>query len=486
MTALVVVENTKRWPLALEGAEVVPAQDYLLDPRFAEGRGFHVYNFCRTLGYQSLGYYVSLLAAARGHRPLPSVDTLQDLRLAPLVRIVSEDIDELIQRSLRRLHGRRFELSVYFGRNPTARYDPLSRALFAQFPTPLLRATFEREEGWRLVSIRPIATNDIPESHRKFVIERATDHFRGRARHRRPRPSARYDLAILADPDAADAPSNGAALRHFARAAREFDIDAEIVDREDYGSIAEFDALFIRETTRVNHYTFRFARRAEAEGLVVIDDPESILRCTNKVFQHELFTRRRIPSPRTLVVHEGNAGEVLSAVGLPCVLKRPDGSFSRGVVKVESEESLRATLAEILADSALAIAQAFTPSSFDWRIGVLGRKALYACRYHMAPGHWQIAAPGAAGRRRFGRVEAVALEKAPRHVVRSAVRAASLIGDGLYGVDVKQVNGRALVIEVNDNPNIDAGCEDGVLGEALYLSIMRWFRERLDARGSAP
>jgi glutathione synthase/RimK-type ligase-like ATP-grasp enzyme len=486
MSALVVLENAKRWPLVLEEAEVVTAEDYLLQPDHAERRGVRVYNLCRTYGYQTLGYYVSLLAAARGHRPLPSVDTLQDLRVASLVRLVSEDLDALIQRSLAPLQGDRFVLSVYFGRNLAKRYDALSRALFDQYPVPLLRAAFSREQRWRLVSIRPIATSEIPEAHREFVLEQAAAHFRRPHRARRARPAARYDLAILADPEAEDAPSDAAALRRFVRAAREFDIEATIVGAGDYGAIAEFDALFIRETTRVNHHTYRFARRAKAEGLVVIDDPESILRCTNKVFQHELFARRRIPSPRTVIVHEDNAAEVVRSVGLPCVLKRPDGSFSRGVELVEKEEDLVATLHDLLAESALAIAQEFTPSGYDWRIGVLDREPLFACRYYMARGHWQIVAEGPSGRRRFGRVESVALEQAPPAVVEAAVAAASLIGDGLYGVDVKEVDGRALVIEVNDNPNIEAGEEDGVLGEALYQRVMQWFRQRLDARGWAP
>jgi glutathione synthase/RimK-type ligase-like ATP-grasp enzyme len=64
-----------------------------------------------------------------------------------------------------------------------------------------------------------------------------------------------------------------------------------------------------------------------------------------------------------------------------------------------------------------------------------------------------------------------------------AERAASLIGDGFYGVDVKERQGSALVIEINDNPNVEAGCEDAVLKDELYLSVMRWFRKRLDVRG---
>jgi glutathione synthase/RimK-type ligase-like ATP-grasp enzyme len=482
---LVVVENVSRWPLRLEGAEVVSARSYLVDPAHAERRGVRVYNLCRRYGYQTLGYYVSLLAAARGHRPMPSVETLQDLRLSPIVRIASEELEELIARSLSRLRSERFELSIYFGRNLAKQHDALARAIFNQFPAPFLRASFVCQEGdWRLHSVRLIASSDIPEAHRDFVIEQAAEHFGRRHRPRPPRQQHRYEMAILADTEADDAPSDERAIRKFVRAAQKLDIDAELVTRDDYGSIAEFDALFIRETTAVDHHTYRFARRAAAEGLVVVDDPESILRCTNKVYQAELFGRHGIASPKTLVVHGENVDEVQRRVGLPCVLKRPDSSFSQGVVKVEDEDELRVRIARFLEDSELVIAQEYAPSSFDWRIGVLDGTALYACRYHMAKGHWQVIATAGSGRRRYGKVETIPLEAAPAQAVSAAVRAAQLIGDGLYGVDVKELNGRTLVMEVNDNPNLESGYEDAVLGDGLYLAIMSWFRQRLDARGS--
>lgn len=485
MKPLVVVENVNRWPLRLRGAEVVSARSYLVDPAHAERKGVHVYNLCRRYGYQTVGYYVSLLAAARGHRPLPSVETLQDLRLSPIVRIVSEEIEELIARSLSRLKSDKFELSIYFGRNLAKQYDALCRAIFNQFPAPFLRASFVCQEGaWRLHAVRLVATSEIPEAHRDFVIEQASEHFGRRHRPRPPRQQYRYEMAILADTEADDAPSDERAIRRFVRAAQKMDIDAELINRDDYGAIAEFDALFIRENTAVDHHTYRFARRAAAEGLVVVDDPESILRCTNKVYQAELFGRHAIASPKTMVVHEDNIDEVPKRVGLPCVLKKPDSAFSQGVAKVEDESELREQIERFLEDSELVIAQEYTPSSFDWRIGVLDGTALYACRYHMAKGHWQVIATAGSGRRRYGKVEAIPVASAPAEAVSLAVRAAELIGDGLYGVDVKEVEGRFLVMEVNDNPNVEAGYEDVVLGDDLYVAIMGWFRQRLDARGS--
>jgi len=481
---ILVIENAQRWPLRLEGVDVVSARDYLRGGDWSGRRGLRVYNLCRTYGYQTLGYYVSLLAAARGHRPIPTVETLQDLRLAPVVRLVSEQLQTLIQKSLARLKGPRFELSVYFGRNLAKRYDALSRALYEQFPVPLLRAGFvKRTREWQLASVRPIATSEIPDAHRSFVIQQAEQHFGLRQRPSRARPTFRYDLAILAAPDAVDSPSDARALSRFVRAARALAIDAKLIGHDAAADVAEYDALFIREATYVDHPTYRLSRRAAGEGLAVIDDPISILRCTNKVFLAELFARKNIPHPKTVVVHADNVNSIADAVGLPCVLKRPDSSFSRGVVRVDSAEALRARVAEFLRDSELVVAQAFTPSAFDWRIGVLGGEALFACRYHMARGHWQIVATGKSGKQRYGRVEALPLDQLPDGVAEVAVRAAGLIGDGFYGVDVKESDHGLVVMEVNDNPNVDAGYEDAVLGDRLYLAVMDWFRQRLDARG---
>jgi glutathione synthase/RimK-type ligase-like ATP-grasp enzyme len=488
MKPLIVIENTKRWHFALPDVDVVSARDYLTDPRYAELRRTTVYNLCRRYGYQGLGYYVSLLAAARGHRPMPSVATIQALQMSPILRIVGEDLDDLIQRSLAPLKSGEFELSIYFGRNVAKRYDRLSRALFNQFPAPFLRAGFVWEDNrWKLQGLRAIATSEIPEAHQDFVMAEATRYFAKPKHSRRTKPqTARYDLAILWNPADENAPSWERSIRKFVAAGQDVGIAATVIGAEDYGRIAEFDALFIREVTAVTHHTFRFAQRAATEGLIVVDDPESIIRCSNKVYQAELFDRHELPSPQTMVAHEDNVEQVAAAIGFPCVVKLPDSSFSQGVTKIEDgRQELMQCLQEIFEHSDLAIVQEWLPTEFDWRIGVLDRKPLYACKYHMARGHWQIIS-GRPGRRRYGRVEAVALEKAPARAVELGVKAGSLIGDGLYGVDVKEVDGKFRIIEVNDNPNIDAGYEDAILGDRLYLAIMQFFRAKLDERGVAP
>lgn len=491
MAAVVlVVERPEDWPLEIPGVELITAREYLTDNRFSGAPPrLKVFNLCKSYRYQSLGYYVSLLAEARGHRPLPGVGTIQDLKSLSLVRLVSEDLDALIQRSLGSLTSDRFVLSIYFSRNVARRHARLARELFNLFPVPLLRAQFRRtltEDGglgsWQLSGLRPIAAKDIPPEHQSFVVEAAMEHFARRPAARPPKTVWRWDLAILVDPQEADPPSDDKALQRFQRAARQRGVRCERLTRDDFGRVGEFDALFLRTTTRVDDYTYRFSRRAAAEGLVVIDDPHSILRCTNKVYLAELLTRARLLIPRTVVVHGDNLDEAAEQLGFPSILKLPDSSFSQGVVRAEDREAFERRAREFLEDSDLVIAQEFLPTDFDWRVGVLEGRPLYVCKYHMARAHWQIIKRDSRGRARAGKVVALPLGEAPTAVVETAVRAAGLIGDGLYGVDLKESDARVYVIEVNDNPSLDAGYEDAVEGDALYGRILDVFVERLEQR----
>ena len=143
----------------------------------------------------------------------------------------------------------------------------------------------------------------------------------------------------------------------------------------------------------------------------------------------------------------------------------------------------------MLEKSELIIAQEYLPTEFDWRVGILDRRPLFVCKYFMAPGHWQIIKHGDQKHDYIeGPTQAVGRwPKRRSEVVKMALKAANLIGDGLYGVDIKQVGNRFYVIEINDNPNVDAGNEDGVLKDALYREVMGVFLQRIEARkrGSA-
>jgi len=480
---LIVVDEPQSWPLQIEGVELVSARQYITDPHYCNLRRVKLFNLCRSYRYQSLGYYVSLLANARRHRALPGIAALQDLKSPYIIRFISDELDALIEKSFRSLRSESFTLSIYFGHNLAKCHMQLSQRLFKMFQVPFLRAVFvcnQKSQKWQLQQVQPLAASEIPEDHRSFAVEKAQEYFRGVRARVLTKSAGRFDLAILVNPEEANSPSNPRAMKNFLRAAKKVGFDPEVIGREDFGRLPQFDALFLRETTQVNHHTYRFARRAAAEGLVVVDDPDSILKCTNKVFLAELLQRHRIPVPKSLVVHRGNQLQTLEEVGLPCILKQPDSSFSQGVVKVDTPEQFKEELGKLLQKSDLVIAQEFMPTDFDWRIGIFDRKLLYACKYFMAGKHWQILKREAGGRQIEGNAETLPVEDVPLQVCQIALKAANLIGNGFYGVDLKQVGKKIYVIEVNDNPSVDAGVEDRILKENLYLEIMQTIMERVE------
>jgi glutathione synthase/RimK-type ligase-like ATP-grasp enzyme len=441
-----------------------------------------VFNLCRSYRYQRVGYYVSLLAEARGHRAIPDVATIQDLRYGSLTRAIADDLDDLIQRTLRTRESREFELNIYFGQTYSHRYSALGNRLYNLFQAPLLRVSFVRGgRKWIVQQVSPLPLTEIPTAERARVLEFARKYF-SRKRFNKPRlQQYNYDLAILVNPDEPDPPSNSLALQKFEHAAEKLGFYTERIGPQAGGRLAEFDALFIRETTSVNHHTYRFSRLAYAEGLVVIDDPWSILRCANKVYLAELLGRARIPTPKTFILAKGADNTPPPELPFPCVLKQPDSAFSRGVAKAQDPEEFRVAIARLFEGSDLVIAQEFSPTPFDWRIGVLDRRPLFACKYYMARGHWQIYNWNGTVSDSAGDTEALAMADVPREVLETALKAAALVGDGFYGVDLKQVDGRVMVIEVNDNPSVDAGCEDLVLGDQLYERVMRCFLDRIEA-----
>ena len=119
------------------------------------------------------------------------------------------------------------------------------------------------------------------------------------------------------------------------------------------------------------------------------------------------------------------------------------------------------------------IAQKFVQSQFDWRVGIAGGKVLYVCQYMIPRKQWKILTYTPDGKTLTGPVKGVRIEDADPKLLDMALRAGAAIGKGLYGVDLKQVGSEYVVIEVNDNPTINAGDEDQKSGD-LYERLVNF------------
>lgn len=476
----IVVESSKDWSDFYPTSDVVSLDAYIKETRNVDRQ--RVINLCRRYNYQSTGYYCSLLAEARGHQVLPTVKNLGDLdrKIALLdFKIGLEDkISELSP------NGKDYEFLVYFGQTNIKVLSEVAKQLFEQFGLPIFKVVFAFKKVWQIQSVQPIALNHLDDLQRTEFAD-ALDAYSSLV-WRKPKTgwSPKYMMAILVDPYEKLPPSNSAAIKKFISAAKKQGIAAQPITRKEFGKLSEFDALFIRTTTAVNHYTYQFSRSAQKAGLVVIDDPDSILSCTNKIYLAQLLETHKLPTPKTMILSKADlkkVDEIINQLDLPIVLKVPDGSFSIGVKKASSKEELTTVLKEMFQQTAFLIAQAYLYTDYDWRIGVLNNQPIYACRYYMAKNHWQIY-NHASTSTKSGGFDAMPTFEVPKPVLKAAINATRRIGSGLYGVDVKQKGNDIYIIEVNDNPSIETAVEDKYLGNDLYDLIMKEFRVRLDAK----
>jgi len=485
---LLVVDRRADVKWAKDGLPVVSARDYIAHPEQAP-RGARVLNLSRSYRYLGTGYYVSLLAEARGERVIPSVRTILDLSQKAFYRAQLAEVEEALRKAIKRMDHppeASFNLTVCFGHADDARFQDIARTVFDRFRCPLLKIQVRLKEGWTVHALEPLSLADL-RPDQEPLFQTALDAYT-RTSWREPAAKAppRYTLAILHNPKEELPPSSPRALQKFVKAGESLGIAVELIEKKDYARLAEFDALFIRETTNLDHHTYRFAKKAEKEGLPVIDDPNSILKCTNKVYLAELLRANRIPAPKTVIFDKRGLATLDREIPYPIVLKIPDGSFSRGVFKVQTRSELDATAESLFEQSDVILAQEFMYTEFDWRVGVLNRQPIYVCQYLMAKKHWQIVKHGGNGRAEQGSSRTLSIEEAPRKVIETAVKAAGLIGDGLYGVDLKQNDRGVFVIEINDNPSIDLGVEDAKLKDGLYRLIMGEFLRRLESRPRKP
>lgn len=464
---------------------VISFEQYLADHPKKSIRKLRLINLCNATQYLSKGYYCSLLAEARGHKVFPSVNTMNDLRNEQLYKLqISGALLPNLAKDSQIHQTSEFEFYVFLGQSQVSGFEHLAKQVFSLFSAPILHLVLATGD-WSIKSVSYRSLSDLNAEQKNQFVDALFKFNQKQWTQQKPKKVYRWDMAILVNSEEKLAPSDKVAINKMLKAAKKVGIRAELIGANELSRLTEFDALFIRETTAIDHHTYQFARKAELEGMVVIDDPASILRCCNKVFLQDAFTYNKVPALKTISVSSSNQqtlDNIESEFSYPVVLKVPESAFSLGVFKVKNRQELAESLDKLLIKSALILVQTYMYTEFDWRIGVLNNKPLYACKYLMARNHWQIYNHNAK-RGTSGGFETLPTFEVPKVVLDAALKASKVIGNGLYGVDIKQQGKQAFVIEINDNPSLDSGIEDAYLGDELYMIIMSEMARRLELRG---
>jgi glutathione synthase/RimK-type ligase-like ATP-grasp enzyme len=256
------------------------------------------------------------------------------------------------------------------------------------------------------------------------------------------------------------------ALQNFKLAATALGHEFGFMFKEHISEIPCYDAVFIRATTDPLNTSYVVSKTASELGLRVVDDPKSIQICGNKVHLYQLFEKHNVPHIPTMFLnkdefHHKRIMSIFKMFGIPVVIKAPYTSFSKYVERVSCETSFREVAGRFFRRSDVLVVQKFMPTSFDWRVGVLNGEVLYVCKYMMRKGRWKHGSK-LRGKPRYvwGRTVSLRNDHSPLKLRETALKACEFIGHGLYGVDIKEIDGEYIVVEVNDNPSIYAGFED--------------------------
>jgi glutathione synthase/RimK-type ligase-like ATP-grasp enzyme len=228
--------------------------------------------------------------------------------------------------------------------------------------------------------------------------------------------------------------------------------------------ITKLDGLLIRSRTDPLNVSYVAARMATLHGIQVIDNPDAIRICSDKVNMYLHLMRAKVPIPHTEIlvrkeVLPEDARGYFEEMGTPVVLKEPSTSYSNRVKRAHRVEDFVQTARAYLKMADELVVQEYIESEEDWRIGVLNGRFLFASRYISPRESDRVQAIDSEEIPYFG-IEKVRKDDVPIGAIELAIQACHAIGSGLFSVDIKERQGKMYVIEVNDNPSLESGEED--------------------------
>ena len=255
-----------------KGLDVLTADEYLEGRKAALARDAVVVNLCRSFAYLSKGYYVSLLADARGQRAYPTLEMIEQVtnpfayfqalreagldtidfkilrgraRLLPKVIVPENGRATILESgsgqdrraaSYRAADLRYVEELAVFGRCSDRRFQRAAKKVFSVYAFPSLRIRFYEEDGeWKVGQIFPVSPAQLDAEDKTRLAERlaSRDLRKGAAPAERRLPEGAAPRMPSADCRLALVP--GAQIAHFSGASlyRAFNMAWQVDNRAD-------------------------------------------------------------------------------------------------------------------------------------------------------------------------------------------------------------------------------------------------------------
>jgi len=219
---VILVDAAKDFPNADTPHKVITTKDYLARTGLFRGTRPKIINLSRSFAYQSRGYYCSLLAEARGHRVIPSVETMVDLGARQLYAQALPELDDALMKALAAADDKSVPTRIlaYFGTVADRRFDRFGRLLFDWFRCPVLEVTIENGDRPQIKRLAAVPVTRLSATELSQFHEALHTHTTREWRHKKDRASPRYSFAVLFDPNEKMAPTSAASIRPGSRCPR--------------------------------------------------------------------------------------------------------------------------------------------------------------------------------------------------------------------------------------------------------------------------
>ena len=226
-----------------------------------------------------------------------------------------------------------------------------------------------------------------------------------------------------------------------------------------------YDAVIPRIGASITHYGLAVLRQFEMQGVYPLNESVAIGRSRDKLRALQLLARAGIGLPTTAFAHgPRKAEDVIKEVGgVPVVIKLLEGTQGMGVILAETQASAKSIIEAFSAANVNIMVQEFIreADASDIRAFVIGGRVVAAMKRIGKAGDFR------SNLHRGGRAEAA--ELTPEEMS-TAIKAASVVGLNVSGVDLLRSARGPMVIEVNSSPGlegVEAATGINVAGEII-------------------
>jgi ribosomal protein S6--L-glutamate ligase len=211
-----------------------------------------------------------------------------------------------------------------------------------------------------------------------------------------------------------------------------------------------FETVIPRIGASVTFYGTAVLRQFEMMGVYPLNESVAITRSRDKLRSLQLLARKGIGLPVTGFAHSpDDVQDMLKMVGgAPAVIKLLEGTQGIGVVLAETEKAAESVIEAFMGLKANILIQEFIKEAggADIRCLVIGGKVVAAMKRQSKEGEFR------SNLHRGGSASLIKLTPEERS---TAVRAASIMGLNVCGVDILRSNHGPVVMEVNSSPGLE-------------------------------